>query len=85
MHYIGAKDDPLSEAIRVFARERHGPKDGHVSVIKGTGLLNPQLAFMMVGLSNSMMFVMPDDYPRIDKHPRCPIALGETVRALFGL
>jgi len=85
MLYQGQKDDPLSLAIRTFGKVRGGPGDGHVSAIKGTGLLSPSLAFMMVGLSNAMSSLMPEDYPRIDKHPRCPLSLGEVVRAFFGV
>ena len=73
--YSGQENDPLTRAIRAQEKARGGPQDGHVSVMSN---LTTQSydggthGYLIVRLSNLIMFAMRRDFPRIDKHPMCP-------------
>ncbi len=72
--YSGAAADPLTIAIRTHQAVIGGTQDGHVSVIQsGTvGTYDGQHGFMLIRLVNNIMDLTANDFPRIDKHPRCP-------------
>jgi 7-keto-8-aminopelargonate synthetase-like enzyme len=38
---------------------------------------------MLTTLENNILDMMPNDYPRIDKHPSCPPALKAAVQRLL--
>jgi hypothetical protein len=77
--YSGAADDPLSAAIRAHEASRGGTADGHVSVIRNPGKYDGKHTYITIALNNAIRDTMPDDFPRIDKHPRCPPLLRAAV------
>jgi len=83
--YSGQENDPLTRAIRAQEKSRGGPQDGHVSVIANltTGSYDggPH-GYLMIRLNNLIMDQMLRDFPRIDKHPKCPPLLrGVALKA----
>jgi hypothetical protein len=82
MFYAGTETDPLTLAIREHQRARGGTQDGHVSVIPAgnTLLYDGMHSFMLVALNNNLRKLMPTDFPRIDKHTRCPAALRSAIQ-----
>lgn len=83
--YMGAATDPLSIAIKVDQKVRGGTQDGHVSVIRGQGAYDSVHFFQLVRLVNHLRLLVASDWPRIDKHPKCPSALAASVKRTFGL
>jgi hypothetical protein len=86
--YTGSQNDPLTLAILTHQKIRGGTQDGHVSVIRGErsyiGADGPH-TFMLIALVNCMRDLMPDAFPRLDKHPKCPDLLKKAVlRSLTG-
>ncbi|MEO2091651.1 MAG: hypothetical protein ABGY75_19520 [Gemmataceae bacterium] len=85
--YSGAANDPLTQAIIAHQRDRGGTQDGHVSVINNPAVqysaADGPHVFMLVRLVNNIFDFMPDDYPRLDKHPSCPAELKRAVRAIL--
>lgn len=85
--YSGAADDPLTLAIIAHEKERGGAQDNHVSPIHGTSdrykFKDGPHSFMLAALVNNMRDVMKSDFPRIDKHPKCPAQLKNSVKAAF--
>jgi hypothetical protein len=81
----GLEDDPLIKAIRAHQADRGGTQDGHVSVIKAvSGVYHDaggQHSFMLTAIINNIFDAMPNDFPRIDKHPACPPALKASIVA----
>ncbi len=78
--YSGSPSDPLSVAILAHQRARGGTQDGHVSVItSASGAYNSTNTFMLTALDVQIRRQMPNDYPRLDKHPKCPPALRSAV------
>jgi hypothetical protein len=79
----GREDDPLVRAIRAHQRDRGGTQDGRVSTIRTTnGVYHDsggEHSYMLTALINNIFDAMPDDFPRIDKHPSCPPALKASV------
>lgn len=84
--YGGSLQDPLSIAIRAHERSRGGTQDGHVSVIKSaTGSYSASSTYMLTALDVQIRQQIPNDYPRLDKHPMCPPALrSAVVKACMG-
>lgn len=87
--YNGADNDPLTLAIRAHQAFAGTSRDCHVSVVNNlqTGMYNSKKhVFLMVPLVAGLSYAMPDYYPRLDKHPKCPPALASTVRSacVFG-
>ena len=82
--YSGAAQDPLTLAILAHEKSRGGAQDGHVSVARGGGQYG-QHAFIVIKLNLSLIDTMRGDYPRLDKHPKCPSALRSSIlRMLVG-
>jgi hypothetical protein len=82
--YMGAQNDPLTIAIRAHERARGGPQDGHVSVIRGDFQYDAAHTFLVIRLVNNIRVLVGIDFPRIDRHPKCPPQLGASVRRTFG-
>lgn len=85
--YSGGATDPLTLAIKAHEASRGGTQDGHVSTLHlGTNAVYDGVhTFMLTALENNILDLMPNDYPRIDKHPTCPGALKAAVkRVLLG-
>jgi hypothetical protein len=74
----GQETDPLVIAIRTMEKSRGGTQDGFVSNIPGsTGVYadagGGKHANILLALLNNMFdAVGGTDWPRLDKHPRCP-------------
>jgi len=83
--YAGAANDPLTIAIKVDQKVRGGTQDGHVSVIRGatTSYDGGSHIFLLARLVNNIRSLSGKDFPRIDKHPKCPPALAASVRRCF--
>lgn len=85
--YSGAENDPLTLAILEHQIQRGGTKDGHVSPVTGTtgqySTFDGPHTFQLMVLVNNMRDLLGRDFPRIDKHERCPQVLREAVRACF--
>lgn len=82
--YRGEVNDPLSNAIRLHQRMRGGTQDTRVSPITGNGIYlgsDGGHVFMLVALVNNIFDLIKGDYPRIDKHGKCPPALKAAVSA----
>lgn len=77
----GAANDPLVAAIRVHQKVRGGPQDGHVSPSRGGGNYDDQHTFIMLALNNNMSDAVPDAFPRIDKHPKCPPLVAAFIKS----
>lgn len=75
--YTGQETDPLTRAIRAHEKERGGAQDGHVSVLQN--LTNPSYdgvhVFIIVALNTQMRRQLVGNFPRLDKHPKCPALL----------
>ena len=80
--YSGGQNDPLTKAILLHQKTRGGTQDGHVSVIKGSGIYDGKNTFMLIALDNNILD-LTRDYPRIDKHAKCPAALKAAVLRTF--
>ena len=85
--YSGAANDPLTLAILAHQQARGGTQDKHVSPVHGAvesyNAPDGPHTFMLTALMNNMSVLMPDDFPRIDKHPRCPAELKKVIRKLM--
>ena len=82
--YSGQENDPLTRAIRAHEKERGDAQDGHVSVL--TSLVDVSYdggkhRFLIAGLNFHLRKALPDYFPRLDKHPRCPPLLRAAVNA----
>jgi hypothetical protein len=82
--YFGATDDPLSIAIRAHQAARGGAQDGHVSVGTPAGSYDGgKHSYQIFPLNNGMRDVMVKDFPRIDKHPKCPAQLRVAIMLMM--
>jgi hypothetical protein len=81
--YKGAADDPLTIAIKTDQKFRGGTQDGHVSRVHGEIFYDGVHAFQLVSLVNSIKRMMPSEFPRLDKHQKCPAILAAAVKAMF--
>lgn len=80
--FTGREEDPLMRAIRAHQRSRGGAQDGRVSVMRGLsyqGADGPH-SFIVLVMNNNFADLMPDDFPRLDKHLGCPQSVREAVR-----
>ena len=81
----GREDDPLVRAIRAHEAAHGGKQDGRVSVITvNSGVYHDsgsQHSFLLLSIVNNLFDAMPNDFPRIDKHPACPGVLRAAVVA----
>ena len=81
--YSGQETDALTRAIRAHEKERGGAQDGHVSVL--TNFTNPIYdgvhVFIIVALNTQIRKQLPGNFPRLDKHPKCPPLLKAAVNA----
>jgi hypothetical protein len=86
--YSGEPSDPLTLSILAHQKTRGGTQDGHVSPIHGTSINykapDRPHTFMIVVLVDFMRELVGADFPRIDKHAKCPIELKKVVRSCFG-
>lgn len=75
--YSGQENDPLTRAIRAHQKSRGGTQDGHVSVIANltTPSYDAAHPYMMMSLNNLILDQLKSDFPRIDKHAKCPALL----------
>jgi hypothetical protein len=82
--YRGTADDPLTRAIITHEAARGGAQDGHVSVARPV-LYDSHHSFIVFAMNTALIDVV-SEYPRIDRHPRCPGVLRSSVlKALTGL
>ena len=82
--YNGAPNDPLTLAISAHEAGRGGPRDGHVSVVRGgTGSYDGTHSYIVISLNNNLIDTMLDDFPRIDKNAQCPAELRLRVRKIL--
>lgn len=75
----GRDDDPLVKAIiahQTFLR--HPNIDGRVSVAHGSGKVGSN-AFFVFRLGARFADMFPNEWPRIDKIPRCPDVVKKAV------
>lgn len=82
--YSGQENDPLTRAIRAHEKQRGGAQDGHVSV--PTSLTNASYdggahTYLIVSLNFQFRRQLPGNFPRLDKHPRCPPLIRAAVNA----
>jgi hypothetical protein len=83
--YTGGPAEPLTLAIRAHEASRGGTQDGHVSVARTPGAYDSKHAFIVVALNLAILDTLKGEYPRIDKHPRCPGVLrGAILKILTG-
>jgi hypothetical protein len=83
--YSGAPQDPLTLAISAHEASRGGAQDGHVSVARSPGTYDSKHAFIVVALNLSLLDTLKGEYPRLDKHPKCPGILRSSIlRILTG-
>lgn len=82
--YSGSPNDPLTIAIKLHERLIGGTQDGHVSVLRVAGLsyYGTHLP-MLARLQNDIRAFLKGDFPRIDKHPKCPAELAASIRRSF--
>lgn len=64
----GRQDDKLVKIIFFHQKDRGTMADGHISVLKGDMLT---IDFALNPLLNNIHDSIPNDYPRVEKHPRC--------------
>ena len=85
--YKGAANDPLTLAIKADQAAGTGIKDGVVSVMHGgvTYIAGGRHTFLLIPLVNDIRKLMGKDFPRLDKHAKCPAALAAGIRTLFDL
>ena len=83
--YSGAESDPLTIAIRAHEKDRGGTQDGHVSVVRNLSSLryDDRHSWMLIPLNNQIRRVLVGQFPRLDKHPRCPARLRGIVAKVF--
>ena len=85
--YSGVDNDPLTLAIQEHQIQRGGTRDGHVSPVTGSSGMYSTIdgphTFQLLVLVNNMRDLLGRDFPRIDKHERCPQALRDAVAACF--
>jgi len=81
--YSGAPNDPLTLAIKADERFRGGVQDGHVSVMRGSVSYDATHDYLVMRLCNNIRTMVGRDFPRIDRHPKCPPQLAESVRRSF--
>ena len=81
--YSGQENDPLTRAIRGHEKQRGGAQDGRVSVASPNNASYDGGAhtFLIVSLNYQLRKYLPGNFPRLDKHPRCPSLLRAAVNA----
>ena len=78
--YSGGASELLTIAIRLHQKDRGGIQDGHVSPLRpGTGMYDGRHSFMLIALNNQIKDRIPNAFPRIDLHPRCPALLKAVI------
>jgi hypothetical protein len=86
--YSGGPNEPLTLSILAHQKIRGGTQDGHVSPIHGTSINykapDRPHTFMIVVLVDFMRELMKTDFPRIDRHAKCPTELKKVVQSCFG-
>ena len=84
-NYTGAANDPLTLAIKADQAAGTGTKDGVVSVLHGgvTYVAGGRHTFLLISLVNDIRKLMGKDFPRLDKHAKCPAVLAAGIRNLF--
>jgi hypothetical protein len=83
--YSGVANDPLTLAIVAHQKKQKIAPDGHVSVLPpmSSGVYQKHgtnHVFLLVRLVNAIKEMTPEYFPRIDLHPKCPLALKSAVR-----
>jgi len=81
--YTGNPSDPLSIAIKTKQKDHGGVQDGVVSLIHAGGTYAPGTPYVLVTLNNNIIDVLGDDWPWINRHPKCPAALKAAVDRTF--
>lgn len=85
--YSGGATDPLTVAIKTHQAARGGTQDGHVSVMTGNLMYadgSGAHTFMLTGLINHIRDLTKGNYPRLDKHTKCPALLATAVLRACG-
>jgi len=82
--YGGGPNESLSVAIRLHQKLRGGVQDGVVSSASNTqGQYAPHLFWMIISLDQNIADVLGENWPHLDKHPKCPAALSAAVKTTF--
>jgi hypothetical protein len=84
----GTAADPLVAAILAHEKARGQAQDGHVSSITNGGVYRAadgRHTFLMLALNANMYDLVPDAFPRIDRHPQCPPQVAQLVKRTCSL
>ena len=84
--YTGRPDDPLSIAIKAQQKAVGGPQDGRISMIHRDGHYAQGTFWMLCRLNKSIAVILAQEWPHLDRHPRCPATLRDaSIRVLDGI
>ena len=76
----GTDNDPLVQAILVHQRHLEHPEcDGRVSIARGDGKTSGK-AFFVLRIGARIADMYPNEWPRLDKIPRCPPEVAQQVK-----
>ena len=82
--YTGGANDPLTLAIKAHQKRRGGTQDGKISPIQSSaGMYDGKHIWMIMALNNGILDIIKANWPRLDKHPKCPAALRAAVSRVF--
>lgn len=87
MRTMGPFDNDLHEVIVLHQRQRGGTQDGIVSVAKPniapSGEYDGSHLWIVLAMNESMREIMPEEYPRIDKHQQSGAAISSAVKRIL--
>lgn len=76
----GTDDDPLVAAIHAHQQALNHPQiDGRISVAQGNGKIGAS-AYFVLRLGARLANMYPNQWPRLDLIPNCPILVAQAVR-----
>lgn len=78
--YTGSPSDPLTLAIKRHQAMRGGTQDSRISPMQA----NQGYNWMISALSNNISNYLATQWPRIDRHAKCPPALKPVILACVG-
>lgn len=84
MRTLGPYGEDLQAVIDEHQRHKGGTQDGIVSVAKPNAVMDTmytmQNSWIILILTNNMRELMPDEFPRIDKHLQSGAAVSSEVK-----
>jgi len=82
--YGGGPNEDLSVAIKLHQKLRGGVQDGVISPATGNaGQYAPHLFWMIISLDHNIADQLGNNWPHLDKHPRCTAALASVAKTTF--